>query len=294
MHEFLINRLKFQYDKDECNLLMMAAREGDNELVKKILNLFHENENLRLISYLKEENFEKQNALLLAVQNGHDDVVETILSVFGENEKLELISSLKITDRYGQNALFYASIKGFPKITKNILSMFDTNDVVQRKELIKYLHKKDNVGMSALLRAILKIKPEIVTELWKILQTIGKNQETGLFIDIYKSRLINNSYYSGYYFPIIYFLLWIKRPKGNGTYKLGGHYHIRIMIQEFLVDSNDDCIFSIFFPKIHPDKNTHGSSIPIQLQEFQDEDKGKSIIHTKFSSYCKPNLCVVI
>jgi len=162
---------------------------------------------------------------------------------------MELISYLKLTDIHGQNVLFHAVINGFPNITKKILSIFDINDIIQRKELLKYLHKKDNVGMSALLRAILKIKPEIVTELWKVLQTIGKNQQTGLFIDIYKSRLINNSYYSGYYFPIIYFLLWIKRPKGNGTYKLGGHYHIRIMIQEFLVDSNDDCIFFHLFPQ---------------------------------------------
>jgi len=77
--------------------LHLASKDGHEEIVKLLLNVFGEKEKEKLIQYVLIKNILNETALNYALANEHKTVVKLLLNVFGkEDEKILLSQNLVI------------------------------------------------------------------------------------------------------------------------------------------------------------------------------------------------------
>jgi len=79
-----------QYGK--FTALHFASKEGHEEIIKLLLNVFGEEDKEKLIEYVLKENIFYETALNYALANEHKIVVKLLLNVFGKEDEKILLS----------------------------------------------------------------------------------------------------------------------------------------------------------------------------------------------------------
>jgi len=143
-------------DKGNRMVLYYAACNGQEGIVKLLLNAFGKEKQDKLIECVMNENKRKYTALHYAASNRAEETVNLLLNVFGKNENVKLIAFLMKKNEYNNTASDLAS-KSTPHVndkTVKLLSQTLTN-------------AKNEIMLSTLQQVTQKFKKQTADEKYK-------------------------------------------------------------------------------------------------------------------------------
>lgn len=143
-------------NQDQETLLIVAAKEGDTEVVKALLNKLSNPD-----SFAHIQDKYGCTALMYAVRTNNTELIKALLS--GVNDR-DMLACIK--DNYGHTALMHAAVANEPESITTLLSM------VKNPEALAFM--TDEMGMNALMIAAYRDCSESIIALLTSVRN-GKN-----------------------------------------------------------------------------------------------------------------------
>jgi ankyrin repeat protein len=163
---FTKEELKATYGYNRETILHFAAREGQTEVVKVILESFSEKDKKELLSM---RDIFASTPLHFAAREGQTEVVKMILGSLSEKDKKELLS-MRDGAGVGYTPLHWAVYNGQTKVVKMILESLSEQD---KKELLSI---RNGLGYTSLHSAVYSGKAEVVKVILESLSEQDKKE----------------------------------------------------------------------------------------------------------------------